>query len=116
LMTTHWGMFLQNVQARKYPLLVHELSHILRCRSRKLQSMLFTKSRRTICPDEGSVAKAINKIFHQDQHNERAYEARGEAPEVVKSAREAVAVNYRQLVLSQQQAPASMIPKPARSK
>lgn len=116
LMTTHWGMLLQNVQTRKYPLLVHELSHILRCRSRKLQSMLFTKSRRTICPDEGSVAKAINKVYQQDLHNERAYEARGEAPEVVKSAREAVAVNYRQLVLSQQQSPASMISKPARPK
>ncbi|KAH7193016.1 uncharacterized protein B0J16DRAFT_69289 [Fusarium flagelliforme] len=112
LMTTHWGMLLQNVQTRKYPLLVHELSHILRCRSRKLQSMLFTKSRRTICPDEGSVAKAINRIFQQDRHNERAYEARGEAPEVVKSAREAVAVNYRQLVLSQQQAPANTISSP----
>ncbi|CAG7559275.1 unnamed protein product [Fusarium equiseti] len=62
--------------------------------------------------DEGSVAKAINKIFHQDQHNERSYEARGDAPEVVKSAREAVAVNYRQLVLSQQQAPANTISPP----
>ncbi|RFN45043.1 hypothetical protein FIE12Z_10733 [Fusarium flagelliforme] len=50
--------------------------------------------------------------FSRDRHNERAYEARGEAPEVVKSAREAVAVNYRQLVLSQQQAPANTISSP----
>ncbi|KAJ4006881.1 hypothetical protein NW766_010289 [Fusarium irregulare] len=112
LMTTHWGMLLRNVQTRKYPLLVHELSHILRCRSRKLRSMLFTKSRRTIYSDEGPAAKAINKLFDQDEHNERVYETRGDAPEVVKSAREAMAKNYRQLVLSQQQVPANTIRSP----
>jgi hypothetical protein len=109
-MTTHWHTLIQSVQTRKYPLLAHELIHFLHCRARGLQSMLFTMSRRTLSVSDGPAAQAMNEIFERDRLDEITYEVRGEPPEALQSAREAVAMRHKQTVLSlQQEVPSSMI-------
>ncbi|KAF4947731.1 hypothetical protein FGADI_10181 [Fusarium gaditjirri] len=111
-LATTWHTFSQNVQARKYPLLAYELIFILRCRAKGLQSMLFTMSRRSLGVNDGPVAGAMNIIFDQDREDEAAYEARGESPETLKRAREAIAMKYRDLVMSvAQRATSSMFPQ-----
>ncbi|KAF4458011.1 hypothetical protein F53441_165 [Fusarium austroafricanum] len=111
-LATSWRTLSQNVKARKYPLLSYELIFILQCRARGLQSMLFTMSRRSLGVPDSHVAITMNMIFERDREDEASYEARGEAPEVLKRARDAVAVKYRELVLSvQQQISSSMASK-----
>ncbi|KAF6516769.1 hypothetical protein HZS61_003972 [Fusarium oxysporum f. sp. conglutinans] len=106
-LATNWHTLSQNVQARRYPLLASELIFILRCRAKGLQSMLFTMSRRSLGVNDGPVAGAMNVIFDQDREDEAAYEARGEPPETLKRAREAIAMKYRDLVMSAAQRAAS---------
>ncbi|KAF5650990.1 hypothetical protein F52700_225 [Fusarium sp. NRRL 52700] len=115
-LATIWHSLSQNVQARKYPLLASELVFVLRCRAKGLQSMLFTMSRRSLGVNDGPVAAAMNAIFDQDRMDEAAYEARGEPPETLKRAREAVAMKYRDLVMSAaQRATSSTFPQNALS-
>ncbi|KAF5717418.1 hypothetical protein FGLOB1_2114 [Fusarium globosum] len=111
-LATIWHSLSQNVQARKYPLLASELIFVLRCRAKGLQSMLFTMSRRSLGVNDGPVAAAMNAIFDQDRVDEVAYEARGEPPETLKRAREAIAMKYRDLVISAaQRATSSTFPQ-----
>ncbi|KAF4335180.1 hypothetical protein FBEOM_10979 [Fusarium beomiforme] len=99
-LATTWRTLQQNVLTRKYPLLAYELIFILRCRARSLQPMLFTMSRRSLGVQDGPVAVEMNAVFDQDRKDEAAYEARGEAPEFAKTARAAIAMKHRELVLS----------------
>ncbi|KAF9766570.1 hypothetical protein IL306_001002 [Fusarium sp. DS 682] len=99
-LATTWRTLSQNVLARKYPLLAYEMIFILRCRAQTLQPMLFTMSRRNLGVQDGPVAVEMNAIFDQDRKDEAAYEARGEPPEFLQRAREAVAMKHRELVLS----------------
>ncbi|GKU16132.1 unnamed protein product [Fusarium langsethiae] len=101
-MVTNWHTLLQSVKTRKYPLLAYEMIHTLQCRPYGLQSMLFTVSRRTLNMIEGPAIHALNEIFEQDRLDEIAYEARGERHEALKIQRDAVAMRYRQVVLSSQ--------------
>ncbi|KAF4499727.1 hypothetical protein FAGAP_4092 [Fusarium agapanthi] len=111
-LATIWHSLSQNVQARKYPLLASELIFVLRCRAKGLQSMLFTMSRRSLGVNDGPVAAAMNAIFDQDRVDEAAYEARGAPPETLKRAREAIAMKYRDLVMSAaQRATSSTFPQ-----
>nr|RBQ91949.1 hypothetical protein FVER53263_20249 [Fusarium verticillioides] len=57
-------------------------------------------SRRSLGVNDGPVAAAMNAIFDQDRLDEAAYEARVEAPETLKRARETIAMKYRDLVIS----------------
>lgn len=112
-----WRTLSQNVLIRGYPLLAHELTGVLCCRARGLQSMLFTMSRRSIGIADSPVAVSMNEIFEKDREDEAFYAARGEAPETLKNARETVAKKHKELVVSfqqqqqQQQVPSSMTPK-----
>ncbi|RGP72313.1 hypothetical protein FSPOR_2820 [Fusarium sporotrichioides] len=101
-MVTNWHTLLQSVKTREYPLLAYEMTHILQCRPYGLQSMLFTVSRRTLNMLEGPAVHALNEIFEQDRLDEITYEARGERHEALKIYRDAVAMRYRQVVLSSQ--------------
>ncbi|CAF3644405.1 unnamed protein product [Fusarium graminearum] len=101
-MIQHWQALLQSVQARKYPLLAYEMIHVLQCRPRGLQCMLFTMSRRTLSVNDGPAAHAMNEIYEQDRLDEITYEARGERHEALRVRREAVAMRYRQVILASQ--------------
>ncbi|KAM0212768.1 hypothetical protein ACHAQD_009629 [Fusarium lateritium] len=98
-----WRTLSQNVLVRGYPLLAYELSGVLCCRARGLQSMLFTMSRRSLGIADSPVAVSMNEIFEQDREDEDLCAARGEVPETLRIARETVAKKHKELVISFQQ-------------
>ncbi|KAJ4267474.1 hypothetical protein NW762_003581 [Fusarium torreyae] len=112
--STYWHTLSQQIQARRYPLLAHELTSILHCPARGLQAMLFTTSRRCLGIQDGPLALTMNAIFEQDREDEAMFAARGETPEALERARGAVATKYRDIILSQQQqqVPSNAAPSP----
>jgi hypothetical protein len=102
-MVTHWRTVLRYVHARNYPLLAFEAIHSLNCRSRGLQNMLFTTSRRILNVNDGPTADALNEIFQHDLCVEYTYEARGERPEVMNIQRNKVAMLYIQHISNSRQ-------------
>ncbi|CAJ0539737.1 Ff.00g072020.m01.CDS01 [Fusarium sp. VM40] len=95
-----WRTLSQNVLVRGYPLLAYELSGVLCCRARGLQSMLFTMSRRSLGIADSPVAVSMNEIFEKDRDDEALYAARGETPENLQNARETVAKKQKELVMA----------------
>ncbi|KAF5656828.1 hypothetical protein FHETE_10759 [Fusarium heterosporum] len=70
-------------------------------------------SRRSLGIVDGPVAVAMNTVFEQDRDEESVYAVRGETPEGLKRAREAVANKHRDLVMSflqQQQQQRQQVP------
>ncbi|KAF5006534.1 hypothetical protein FDECE_7102 [Fusarium decemcellulare] len=100
---SHLYSLLQDIKARRYPLLTWELIETLHCPASRLQAMLFIVSCRWLGIQDSPLPVAMGQVYVKDRANEVRFAAHGESSEMIRQARLQVSTRYQEVILQVQQ-------------